>query len=405
MHRIEINHINKEISDGAIFALTGLKMISDMFWQYPALDMLLLGCASALLLIRLSRSRVSYGFPDIAYVVLFCLLTVSFAKSNDGLTIFIKMSSSIILYFLGRESSDSFNSAVGGILAALPIILLLNVATFLSGAGFQIWGEANTFSGLYYFKTDLASAMSILLMTSLYFFEKKHINVLVSLICILFIVLSNARVYYIITIIILMFYVLYSMNIRIRARFLLIGAIGMLGALWLLNLLFSTDVFKDLGFVGIHFNSISDLFDASNTQGRNIIWDALFDRVLNGTIAEQLFGFDLTGDTVFVNGAAYGSHSLYFGLLYNVGIIGSMCFISAILYWAHSIIVLTNTEFRKSYFLLSLMSQVLISGISVHVFQYTGNMWIPMLISGMAVTLGRQNNRRTSTQSLYRMQI
>ena len=172
MHRGLGVATSNNLLNKAVFVLVCLKILADMFWQFPVLDMLLLGFALVILGLHLPQSRVSYGLPDAASVLLLTLLTFSFSKSVDGAVVFFKMASAIILYFLGRESSESFNEAVKGALIASIVVLVLNAATFVSGAGFQTWGDANTFSGLYYFKTDLASAMSLVLITGLYYINQ-----------------------------------------------------------------------------------------------------------------------------------------------------------------------------------------------------------------------------------------
>ncbi len=402
MHRGLGVATSNNLLNKAVFVLVCLKILADMFWQFPVLDMLLLGFALVILGLHLPQSRVSYGLPDAASVLLLTLLTFSFSKSVDGAVVFFKMASAIILYFLGRESSESFNEAVKGALIASIVVLVLNAATFVSGAGFQTWGDANTFSGLYYFKTDLASAMSLVLITGLYYINQPVIKIIYIIICSLLIVASNARAYYIILLLTGGLYITYRLNIRITVKLAIYGLVGILGALYLLNWIFSTGIFQDMGYVGIQFDSLSDLFDAANTQGRNAIWDDLFSRISSGGLGAQLLGFDLTGDIVVVNGSEYGAHSLYVGLLYNTGVIGLACFMYLLLYTFNSIRKLSRIDSTKAYYVITLLMQVLISGVSVHVLQFTGNVWIPMLFFGMAITIGRECKETTRPHLAHR---
>lgn len=402
MHRGLGVATSNNLLNKAVLVLVCLKILADMFWQFPVLDMLLLGFALVILGLHLPQSRVSYGLPDAASVLLLTLLTFSFSKSVDGAVVFFKMASAITLYFLGRESSESFNEAVKGVLIASIFVLILNAATFVSGAGFQTWGDANTFSGPYYFKTDLASAMSLVLITGLYYINQPIIKIIYLIVCSLLIVASNARAYYIILLLTGGLYITYRLNIRITVKLAIYGLVGILGALYLLNWIFSTGIFQDMGYVGIQFDSLSDLFDAANTQGRNAIWDDLFSRISSGGLGAQLLGFDLTGDIVVVNGSEYGAHSLYVGLLYNTGVIGLACFMYLLLYAFNSIRNFSQIDSTKAYYVITLLVQVLISGVSVHVLQFTGNVWIPMLFFGMAITIGREYKETTRPHLAHR---
>ena len=85
-------------------------------------------------------------------------------------------------------------------------------------------------------------------------------------------------------------------------------------------------------------------------------------------------------DLVVVNGSAYGSHSLYMGMLYNTGICGLsllFMFMIAVFNCLRKI-----QDKRFSYFAVAIGAQFLISGLSVHVLQYTGNSWIPFAVVG-----------------------
>lgn len=369
--------------------LIGLKLVSDMLWQFALLDMLLLVLALIALAIHLPRFKVSYGLIDAVMVILLTLLTLSFARSESGFEIYIKMASAFVMYFVGREYYETFDDVVSGIKAASLVVLAACILSFVTGQGFQIWGSARTFTGPYYFKTDLACAMGVILIAALYYAKNRALQIVVSVCCLLFIVASNTRAYYVIALVILLLYLLYRVKIKVTTRLVIIAGLSLLAALFFLNWLFSTGIFGQLGFITFHFDSLSDLLNESNTQGRNVIWEVLLGRIHQQGLLGELFGVDLSSDIVVVNGSSYGSHSLYIGLLFNIGAIGLAIFLLVMIAVARAVMAMSTVDARRAYLLLSFLFQFLVSGLSVHVLQYTGNSWIPMLLFGMAVSLSR----------------
>lgn len=376
----QTGEIEGAVSFGAFTLLLVLKPLADMFWSVRLLDYALLAFALMLLVFRLPRSTVKFGMPDVCAVLITSLILFSGLRSTEGFSVCIKMISPFILYFLGRIYWSELIKGRRYLLYALALTVLLNTMEMLLGKGFQIWGSARTFSGFYFFKTDLACAMGLAFISWLFLGDGKRSRALICSLAVLLVVLSNTRAYYIVLMVDLLLYAAMKADLRISIRTVFISALGIIAALYFLNWLFSTGIFSNLNFIDFSFTNLSDLFDSSNTQGRNVIWETLLYRIDNASSFERLFGIDLVSDLVVVNGSAYGSHSLYMGMLYNTGICGLsllFMFMIAVLNCLRKI-----QDKRFSYFAVAIGAQFLISGLSVHVLQYTGNSWIPFAVVG-----------------------
>ena len=119
---------------------------------------------------------------------------------------------------------------------------------------------------------------------------------------------------------------------------------------------------------------------------------------------DQMLGIDLTSDLILVNGSEYGSHSLYVGTLFNLGFVGLMLLLSLIVLIFKAVETMQERKQgdAKPYLTLTLLLTFLLSGISVHVLQYSANSWMPMLMFGVAVSLARESGLEKSTNACSR---
>lgn len=380
----------KACSLGGFGLLLAAKPIVDMFWSAQYLDYALLAYVVALLAFGLFQREVSFGVVDVFAICLCMLLCLSALAAPGGAVVCIKMLSPFAVYFVGRLYWDCFESAKAIFLVALAVVVAVNVACIAVGQGYQLWGSARTFTGVFFFKTDLACALATAFFAWLFIADRRRVTFAICAASALLVVLSNTRAYYVILLVGLLLYVSMRVGFRISPKMMVIAGLGMLIALYFLNWLFSTGVFSGLNFISFRFDSLSDLMDSSNTQGRNVIWSYLLDRINGATLPQRLFGIDLLSDQVFVNGASYGSHSLYVGLLYNVGLVGLALFVSFV---SASFLCVCRLEDRRfGYFVIVLLMQLLVGGISVHVLQYTANSWICFAVLGVAVSASRANS-------------
>ena len=378
-----------------------IKPFADMLWQFQAIDIALLVLVVLGLIIGLTHFSVHFGAIDVVAVLLMTLLLMSYIRSGSGISVFIKMESAFLLYFFGRVCYKTADKVINSLMIACCLVLLINCAVMVSGGGYQYWGAARTFSGLYYFKTDLASAAILSFTLALFWAKNKVLKLIVFFTSAGLIVLSNARVYYIALLLVILVYILYRRGASINVRAVLIGLAGGFVALAFLNWLFSTGIFDQYSYIGIRFDKLSDLFDASNTQGRNVIWAELLNRIGESNLTSKLFGIDLVSDQVFVNGNTYGSHSLYVGLLFNVGIIGLLLFSLFEGMTLSSLSAVQKTGGGGyAFFVAALVTTFLLSGISVHTLQYTNTSWIPLFFVGAAVSMCSEGNGQQSLGKL-----
>lgn len=200
--------------------------------------------------------------------------------------------------------------------------------------------------------------------------------------------LSNARAYYFVWAAMVLLCVQMRRGRKVTLRTFLLLALVIVAVLFSLRALASSALFQNFGFISFQFDSLSDLLNGANTQGRNLVFEEQMERVASSTLASQLFGNGYTGDRVFVNGATYGAHSLYVGTLFNLGICGlglMVAFLGILTYRAAK---LENIKTR--YLVVSLSATFLMAGLSVDVLQYTANSWMPFFFLGYANSLWSQ---------------
>lgn len=363
-----------------------IKPIADMFWQLQAIDILMLSLVALLLVVGAAKSSVRYETIDIVAVLLMVSILFSFIRGGSGIAILVKMESAFLLYFCGRIYYLQSSMVLRTLLISYAIVILVNFIIMLTGSGYQYWGNAYTFSGLYYFKTDLASAATMAFTLFLYWGNRKALRIAMLASSTVLVVLSNTRAYYVALLLVVLVYVIYLRGGRINLGMILAVSLGSIVALYFLNWLFSTGIFSGAGFIGFRFDKLSDLLDDSNTQGRNVIWAELARRMADSGLMSQLFGIDLVSDMVTVYGETYGAHSLYVGLLFNIGVLGILQFAIFELIALARLSELREGLRDASFFVFSLSLTFLVAGLSVHTLQYTSVSWLPMYFVGSTVS-------------------
>lgn len=375
----------------ALYFIAFLKPLADMFWSVAWLDVMLTGAAVITCVLLLAENKVSFGIPDIVSLLLLSLIFGSWHGDPFAFSIMVKMSSAFLLFFIGRAAACYFCNIIKVMRMALLICMAVCLTMYLSGMGFKIWGSSRTFCGPYFFKTDLAFAMNFAATLFLYWKNGPKWRFFLVAICAFLVFESNARAYYFVFIITLVLYFAWHFSMGIGIKTIVGVVIAIVGILELLNAA-TTAGWLGNSFIGFQFNSLSDLYSGSNTQGRNVIWTILFSKIRTAPLANKLFGIDLSSDLIMVNGSEYGSHSLYVGTLFNLGIIGVILLLFFFLFVFKSAanIQKHNNKEETPYLFLSVALAYLLSGISVHVLQYSANSWLPMLMFGVLISFARQ---------------
>lgn len=382
--------------DCAVGYLLGVKLIIDMFPAYRVFDYVILACSIILLFVSVGRGGNLRLSPIDALVALTLLIITGNALiDSDGAIVAIKMASAYLMYYLGRLCWTSFDHAISCIWRSMCIVVLTNALLFVSGSGFQLWGHSSTFSGMYYFKTDLASAMCLAMVLCLFWKQgniKLRALVMIASFCLL--LLSNSRMYLIILVVLIALYCAKVANRKIGLMTLLVIAFALIVSLLMLRVLGDSALFRHMGFLSLEFDSLGDLFNGENTQGRNVLFSEQIRMVAEGSALNLLFGNGFSGGGVLVNGVVYGQHSLYIGTLYNIGIAGVICSMAVL--FAAILISGRHNNISRSYFLLALLAMYLLAGLSSDVAQYTANTWVPYFVIGCMVSfsIGRSESSK-----------
>jgi O-antigen ligase len=200
---------------------------------------------------------------------------------------------------------------------AAAVTIVGNLALLPFDHGWTYWGSVKTFRGFFYFKTDIAYAVTFALLICSSYLRFRPTALLISLIfaCAALVVLSNSRLNYLGFAVVTLF-ILYwggvgiASLVRTVALAAIVGAVGF--ALY--------DPQRMLGFDMSSQNAF--------TQGRNHIWEQIADALMQGGARAWLFGAGLFADVrlserSFVIGAeSYNAHNEYLHLLYTQGVLG-----------------------------------------------------------------------------------
>ena len=355
------------------------RIITDYFWQYKFLSILHTMLPFALIAyITIKRKNLKLKIIDVDILIaaLLTALFIAFAldANQSSLVELLKFIAYIAIYFAARlYNIKAINLKSIGVFSLISLIILFVIE--ITGRGYITWGHVSTFTGGYFFKTDLAIA------------------------CLIFIVFIFATLKSKLALsigLILSSYLIFKSNTRIALpliliipAFIMLANYSKLGLISLRNLAFtivvtSTGValfaiidFNSIGLLGFDF---SDPFSAANTQGRSVIWAALLDAYSDAPLLNKIFGSGLTADTdatrlysASLQLAGVRAHNSFLYLLLCIGIAGSILF-----YWlmylflkkAHpllmqsssslKVIPIISCSFIIMFFWLSLTTEVII---------------------------------------------
>lgn len=308
------------------------RFLTDYFWEYKALSVLhaIISLVTALfLLVFFKRNSYRACNTDKAFLVFFLLTVFALAQNlnSNSAVDFLKFSTYLSFYFVGRLIPASLTKVNAfGLFSLMSLIGLALLA--LAGVGYQSWGNVSTFTGGYFFKTDLAISSLIFLAVAFVTLQRKLLLAL-ALLCAAYLVFkSNARIALPLVIIIPAFVTmalrgtLTKINAKAVSVALIAAVVGMA--------LFTVIDFRSLGMLGFDFTAP---FSAANTQGRSVIWSALLQAYSEAGFTGKLIGmgFDadaratsLFSESVQLEGVR--AHNSYLYLLICMGVLGSFSF-------------------------------------------------------------------------------
>lgn len=315
-----------------IEALVILRIASDYFWEYKAFSVASAVLAFAAAIIYFSQSRKSARIvsPDILLIAFLLLIATSeaFNQTNSSPADFAKFAAYLLLYIAGRIGPIQLWIPARLGIASLAGLFAFATAAFM-GVGYQYWGSVATFSGGYFFKTDMALSALILLALVASTLTSRFLLLTATLFALYIVFKTNARIALPLTLAIPVFAVLVrgghiqKLNTKTIAYIGLAAGAGM-------GLFLMID-FRAMGLLAFDF---SDPFSAANTQGRTVIWSAVLEAYMQTDPLRKLIGSGLGADsaaTAFFSESTHlegtRAHNSYLYLLLCTGIAGSTFFL------------------------------------------------------------------------------
>lgn len=341
------------------------RIISDYLWDYKVLSIahsIFSALLAVFVLVSLKRSSIKICNTDRLFILflIFAIISLSKNLSEDSMVIFLKITTYLSLYFVGRIIPPYMAKAKVLGVCALAFSIGLTVYA-LTGKGYETRGIVSAFTGGYFFKTDLAISALILLTLTFTTLTNKSLLVLSLLLSAFLTFKSNARIALPLVIILPMIAIMLPRGkltkislktITLTLSFITIG----MGLFTLID-------FQSLGMLGFDF---SDPYSASNTQGRSVIWGAIFQSYLDANIIDKLTGMGFDADTTATAGftgseniEGLRAHNSYLYLLICMGILGSLSFYTLI-YSAFSKIHFIITQKNKNSIRIATISSSLL---------------------------------------------
>jgi len=239
----------------------------------------------------------------------------------------VKFTAYFLIYLAGRIGPTILYKPAHLGTICLTALIAFSAAAF-AGIGYQYWGSVATFSGGYFFKTDMAISALILLSIVSSTLTSRLAAVIAAFFATYIVFKTNARIALPLTLAIPAFAILVRagyiqrLNARALGYFGLIAGIGMS--------LFLLIDFSALGLLAFDF---SDPMSAANTQGRVVIWAALLELYSQADPLRKLIGLGLGADAAATSMYSESlqlegvrAHNSYLYLLICTGVLGSALF-------------------------------------------------------------------------------
>lgn len=314
-----------------------IKPLSDALYDYPivkygymaTLVFAALFAKAGQLLQGGVQSDASERWSLLAFLwltALYSLYLIGFIPSfGDRFNETFKIISPFVFFLLVAPIADRW--LIYALVFASVLTIVVNAALLPTSFGWTNWGGVRTFKGYYYFKTDLAYALTFSVL--IYALASRYVIcgslILLVLLAGAQIVLANSRLNYVTFALVVLFSAIKSgFSVRNLIQFsILSGTLALVAALLY-------DPSKLLGF---------ETHDPEAfTQGRNVIWDRLIDSLAANDLLQWIFGRGLFADLSlsfqFFSSAAeaYDAHNEYLHLLYTEGLLGTGLYL-ALWYW------------------------------------------------------------------------
>jgi O-antigen ligase len=247
-------------------------------------------------------------------------------QNNNSINDLLKFISYFFIYISGRIIPIKHTKN-----EILKLISFFSLFTFFtlsfSNFGYKIWGSVYTFTGGYFFKTDMAISSLILFTIILSLFTNRLLLIIAFLINFYIIFKTNARIALPLTIIIPSIF--YAINKKLYFD----KKIIIFSTLFILPISLALFIFVDSLTINYLTFDFQNPFSVANTQGRTVIWESILYNYLNSDLSQYFFGMGLGADIISTEMyatsnqlAGVRAHSSYLYLLVSTGIIGSILF-------------------------------------------------------------------------------
>jgi O-antigen ligase len=325
------------------------RIICDIFWQVKELSIILNIVAFVYAFYLLSAYKIVKSQFHILVILFLLALIYSFAylksPSDTSFKIYFKLIGSLSIPIIGFYIF-SINKTLKILTVTSYLIIFVNLLFSFIGIGYKLWGNVNTFSGIYFFKTDLALSSLICLVFILASDVKYIIFKFIFVIAIAYLVfLSNSRAYYIIFLVIIFLYYFQNIFFTNPVRSLLISIPILLISAYTLFTVIS--LFSTSNILLVSFSK-TDFFSEYNTQGRSVIWQILLSKFFEYSFIEKFYGLGLDADINLMkrfgkSEEVYNSHNTFLYLIISTGFLGLVTFIFLITLFFRKLII--NSKF------------------------------------------------------------
>lgn len=412
-----------------VYILLFFKPLVDMFYSVALFDYLILAYAIILLgytVVKRPLILKNLKFIDYLTLVVVFLMFLAFFRNTSGFRIFVKTASQFLLFFIGRFCTEDVKPCIKVLKVSSTIVILANFICFVTGlfngAGFKLWGNALTFCGLYYFKTDLSIAILQSMVFILMSDKLKWYDYALTGVSLVMIFMSNARIGFVIAFMLFGLIVLkntehrFKKNIKVFDYRLILTEIACAAlSLLVMTSLAKTPLYEKLGFISAkldpdttqnsdamldinssgtasgsetHHDSnifkriIGRVYTSSNTQGRSEIWNMLCRDFTSRSAASQIFGIDFVSDQYEIQPGFFpNAHNSYLKTMYSIGILGLALFVTFMIYLIYEFGRVKNRTLF--YVTVQLVCILVISCVSNNSIEYTQFTWLTMFFVGM----------------------
>lgn len=350
-----------------------LKPIVDMCYQLKWMDYVMVVFALVLfgyqmVLVR-PNIRARIGITDTSVILIALILTVTFARSGNGYTVYFKVLSGLLLYFVGRIYYDRILECTDALVFSSYLIVILNVIHRLVVFGLGFLKVTNASGDFYYSDTDMAVAMVLAFIFIAMFGKSRWYKALTLLIiCPYMVFASDAGVQKVLLVAMLFILLVFiwewvSESKTVSNILLIILTLGLLGLLVLI-------------YTGWKLPVLTQILDNGNMKYRITGWSSAVKEIVDSSGLQRAFGVGM--------GIKYDIGSLYLKTLYSVGIAGAVLGVLVVL----SIVFHTfMVEDRKTYYAtMMLLILFLGTGATVNCMESVQISWLPLMFAGMTVS-------------------